>query len=334
MSKWLDHSSIIGKIGGFGDKYLNPISWITGGKSTDLTSTVLPEKVNSGLSTVMKPFDKVDKTVNPVRRIPIVNRVGDIVANKPGDALALAAGAVFGGGAALGGGAGGAAGGGAEGGLVAGGGDTAMGGAAGTLGAADSAGASSALGLTAGDVGGAAAGGGTAMGGAAGTLGAADSSAASSQLGLTAGDVSPAQQVAFNGAQDSQLANVQNNLQPVTTDDTLNSGSGSTQQQYHQQQQRRRQQQTSPVSPISGLSEAQYQALVNQATGQIAQSSKGVKTRGATQAALRRGLAGAHPVDTNGVHIAAIQELNKQIDDLGTQIAAAKARRAAKGAPA
>lgn len=334
MSKWLDHSSILGKIGGYGDKYLNPVSWITGGKSTNLTSTVLPEKVNSGLSTVMKPFDKVDKTINPVRKIPIVNRVGDIVANKPGDALAITAGAVFGGAAALGGGAGGAAGGGAEGGLVAGGEGTAMGGSAGTLGAADSAAASSSLGLTAGDVGGAAAGGGTAMGGAAGTLGAADSSAASSQLGLTAGDVSPAQEVAFNSAQDSQLANVQNNLQPVTTDDTLNSGSGSTQQQQYRQQQQKKKQQPVQISPISGLSEAQYQALVNQATSQIAQSSKGVKTRGATQAALERGLAGTHPVDTNGVHIAAIQELNKQIESLGAQIAAAKAKRAAKGAPA
>jgi hypothetical protein len=308
MSKWLDHSSIIGKIGGYGDKYLNPISWITGGKSTKLTSTVLPEKVNAGLSTVMKPFDKVDKTINPVRKIPIVNRAGDIIANKPGDALAITAGAVFGGGAALAGGAGGAgagAGAGAGevggGGLVAGGGGTAMGGSAGTLGAADSAAASSSLGLTAGDVGaGAAAGGGGDVAG----LAAADSAAVDAEgaaPGLTQG---------YGPAQEAPAAS-----------------------QYRpQQQQRKRQQQAQPVSPISGLSEDQYQALVNQATGQIAQSSKTVKTRGATQGAMQRGLAGTHPVDTNGVHIAAIQELNKQIEELGAQIKAAKAKRAAKGA--
>ena len=315
MSNWLDHSSIVGKIGGIGDKYLNPISWITGGKSTKLTSEVLPEKVNSGLSTVMKPFDKVDKTINPVRRIPIVNRAGDIIANKPGDALAIAAGAVFGGGALLGGGAGGAAGGGAAAGgdgLVAGGGGTAMGGSAGTLGAADSSLASSELGLTAADVG--------------GTSGAT--------AGLSGGAAGGSAQ-AFNPAQDSQLANEQLNLQPVTTDDTLNAGGGtnSPQQQYQQQGQRQQQRRRPvQVSPIPGMSAADYQSIVDRTDSQIAQSSKSVKTRGATQAAVQRGLAGTHPVDTNGVHIAAIQELKKQIDELGTAIAAAKARRAAKGA--
>lgn len=334
MSNWLDHSSIVGKIGGYGDKYLNPISWITGGKSTKLTSTVLPEKVNSGLSAVMKPAEKIDKTINPVRKIKFIDHAQDIIAAKPGDAAAIAAGAFFGGSAALAGGAGGGAGA-TGGGLVAGGGGTAMGSSAGVLGAADSAGASTALGLTAGDVGGTAVGGGTAMGGAAGTLGAADSSAASSQLGLTAGDVSPSQAFAFNSAQDSQLANEQGNLSAVTDDDTLHSGDAAQSQQNRpQQQQRKRQQQAVPFSPISGLSEGEYQALVNQATSQIAQSSKTVKTRGATQAAMQRGLAGAHPVDTNGVHVAAIQELNKQIDDLGAQIAAAKAKRSSKGARA
>lgn len=307
MTKWLDHSSILGKIGGYGDKYLNPISWITGGKSTQLTSTVLPEKVNSGLSTVMKPFDKVDETINPVRKIKIVDRAADITKNKPGDALAIAAGAVFGGGAALAGGGGAGAGGGAGGaggGLVGGGGGTAMGGSAGTLGAADSAAASSSLGLTAGDVGAGAAAGGA---GDVGGLAAADSAAVDAEgaePGLTQG-YGPAQE-----------------------------GAATSNQYRPQQQQRKRQQQAQPFSPINGLSEDQYQALVNQATGQIAQSSKTVKTRGATQAAMQRGLAGTHPVDTNGVHIAAIQELNKQIESLGADIKAAKAKRAAKGASA
>jgi hypothetical protein len=309
MTKWLDHGSILGKIGGYGDKYLNPISWITGGKSTKLTSTVLPEKVNSGLSKVMQPFDYVDQKINPARKIPIVDRVSNIVKAKPGDAAALVAGAYFGGAAALGGGGGGGAAGGAGGaggGLVSGGGGTAMGGSAGTLGAADSAAASSSLGLTAGDVGAGAAAGGA---GDVGGLAAADSAAVDAEgaePGLTQG-YGPAQ-----GA----------------------SASGSQQYQQQGQQQKKQKPQPTPFSPINGLSEDQYQALVNQATGQIAQSSKTVKTRGATQAAMQRGLAGTHPVDTNGVHIAAIQELNKQIESLGADIKAAKAKRAAKGASA
>jgi hypothetical protein len=111
MSNWLSHDSIVGHLGGYVDKALNPISWATKGKWTHLTSDVLPAKVNGGLSTVMKPFDKVDQKVNLVRKIPIVNRISNIVANKPGDALAIAAGAFYGGAAALGGGGAGGAGG-------------------------------------------------------------------------------------------------------------------------------------------------------------------------------------------------------------------------------
>jgi hypothetical protein len=101
-----------------------------------------------------------------------------------------------------------------------------------------------------------------------------------------------------------------------------------------QQQQQKKKRQPIQVTPIPGMSTDEYQALVARQSGQIAQSSKSVKTRGATQVAMDRGLAGAHPVDTNGVHIAAIQELNKQIESLGAQIAAVKAKRAAKGARA
>jgi hypothetical protein len=297
MTKWLDHSSILGKIGGYGDKYLNPISWITGGKSTKLTSTVLPEKVNSGLSTVMKPFEKVDKTINPVRRIPIVNRAGDIIASKPGDALALVAGAIAGSAALGGGSAAGGAGGAGGGGLAAGGEGTAMGGSAGTLGAADSSAASTGLGLTAGDVG-ASAGGGDVAGLAAADSAAVDAEGA--EPGLTQG-YGPAQEAPTVG-----------------------------QQQFRPQQQQRRRQQPM-VQPVTVPGAEGYAGLVSQLDQQIAQSSKSVKTRGATQAAMQRGLDCAHPVDTNGVHIAAIQELKKQIDSLGKQIAAAKARRAAKG---
>lgn len=125
MANWLDHSSIVGHWGSYGDRLLNPLSWATNGKWTDWTSNVLPEKVNSGLSHVMQPFDWVDQTVNPVRKIPIVNRAADIIKAKPGDSLALAAAAFFGGEAALGGagGAGAGAGGGAAEGLGAAGAD-------------------------------------------------------------------------------------------------------------------------------------------------------------------------------------------------------------------
>lgn len=279
--------------------------------------------LNHGLKNVTKPFDWVDKKVDLLRKIPAVDHAIDYTRNHLGDSAAVA-------GAALGAWeaapvVGGLVGGGSAG--------TAMGGAAGTLGAADSAGASAALGLTAGDVGAAGAvGDATAMGGAAGTLGAADSAAASSSLGLTAGDVSPNAPFVFNGAADSQAANEALNLKPVTTDDTLAGIKPAAKPMMMPQRKKQQQPQAVAFSPISGLSADQYQALENQSMSQIAQSSKTVKTRGATQGAMERGIAGAHPVDTNGVHIAVIQELNKQIEPLGTQIAAAKAKRSAKGA--
>lgn len=169
MTKWLDHSSVLGHLGKYGQKISDPLAVIGGDKWTHLTSDVLPEKVNSGLSTVMKPFEKVDKTVNPVRKIKPIDRAQDIVAAKPGDAAAVAAGAFFGGSALLGGGAAGGAGAGGAGageaGAVGAGAEgTAMGGAAGELGAADSSAASGELGLSAADVGGGGAGGGAEAG--------------------------------------------------------------------------------------------------------------------------------------------------------------------------
>jgi hypothetical protein len=106
MSDWMNHFSVLGHIGKYGQKWTDPLAWIGGDKWTHLTSDVLPGKVNEVGSHIMQPFEYVDKTINPVRKIPIVNRVGDIVANKPGDVGALVAGAYFGAGA-LGGGAGG-----------------------------------------------------------------------------------------------------------------------------------------------------------------------------------------------------------------------------------
>lgn len=264
--------------------------------------------LNHGLKNVTKPLDWVDKKVNLVRKIPAFDHAIDYTRNHLGDAAAVA-GAAYGAYAAPG--------------LVAGAGSG--GDAAAIVPAADSVGAAPAAGLVGGDA--------TAMGPAAGTLGGVDSSAASSGLGLTAGDVSPNAPFVFNGAADSQLANEQLGLRAVTTDDTLPSTSAARKPFSMPQRKQQQQPQMVPITPISAPSADQYAAIVNQTTNQIAQSSKGVKTRGATQGAMQRGVAGQHPVDTNGVHIAAIQELNRQIDKLGTQIAAAKARRAApKGA--
>ncbi|WP_415830371.1 hypothetical protein, partial [Bordetella flabilis] len=98
-----NHQSPIGALGSFGQKYTDPLSWIFGDKWTNLVSNKIPELANSGISKVMQPFEKIDKTINPVRRIPIVDKAGDWIANKPVDTLGALAGAVYGGGALLGG---------------------------------------------------------------------------------------------------------------------------------------------------------------------------------------------------------------------------------------
>lgn len=114
------HDSLIGKIGGKIQKYTDPIAMIpgVGDKWVDLTSNKIPGWTNQGLSKVMQPFEKIDKTINPVRKIPIVDKVGDAVASRPGDAIGTAVGAFFAApaiagafGGAAGGGAGAAAGG-------------------------------------------------------------------------------------------------------------------------------------------------------------------------------------------------------------------------------
>lgn len=108
-----DHSSVLGKIGGKIQKWTDPIAMIpgVGDKWVDLTSNKIPELTNKTLSKVMTPFDRIDETINPVRQIPIVDRIGDVVRDKPGDALGLAIGGYFAA-PAIAGAAGGAAGGG------------------------------------------------------------------------------------------------------------------------------------------------------------------------------------------------------------------------------
>lgn len=110
-----NHDSILGNFGKKFQKYTDPIAWIpgVGDKWVNLTSVEIPRMSNTALSKVVTPFDRVDETINPVRRyIPAVDKIGDVVRDKPASALGTAAGAFFGGGALLGGlGAGGAGGG-------------------------------------------------------------------------------------------------------------------------------------------------------------------------------------------------------------------------------
>lgn len=122
-----NHDSILGAVGKPIQKWTDPLSWVTGGKWADWTSTDIPRASNQVLSKVMTPFDRVDETINPVRRwVPGVDKIGDVVRDKPASAIGTAVGSFFGGGAALGalGGAGGGAG---AGGAAAGGGATGSG---------------------------------------------------------------------------------------------------------------------------------------------------------------------------------------------------------------
>lgn len=172
-----NHDSILGNFGKKFQKYTDPIAMIpgVGDKWVNLTSVEIPRMSNTALSKVMTPFDKVDETINPVRRyIPAVDKIGDVVRDKPASALGTAAGAFFGGGALLGGlGAGGA-----------GGGAAAAGGGAGGAGGLGAAGYGGGIGSSVlpgifegGTVGTGAFGGGSMFGGSLGTGSVAGSSA-------------------------------------------------------------------------------------------------------------------------------------------------------------
>lgn len=114
-----NHDSIVGNFGKKIQKYTDPLAMIPGGfgdKWTNLTSVEIPRMSNTALSKVIQPFDKVDETINPARKLGPVDKVSDLVRDKPASAIGTAVGAFFGGGAlaglggAGGGGAGGAAG--------------------------------------------------------------------------------------------------------------------------------------------------------------------------------------------------------------------------------
>lgn len=105
-----DHTSVYSKWGAKGQKLSDPLAWLLGDKYVDFVSKKIPEATNRIGSQIMKPFEKVDKAINPIRKIPIVNEAGDEIAKKPGDAIGTVIGAVAGGGALMGMGAGGGAG--------------------------------------------------------------------------------------------------------------------------------------------------------------------------------------------------------------------------------
>lgn len=290
MSDWLSHASFLGHLGKYGQKISDPLAWVGGDKFTHLTSDVLPEKVNQGLSAVMRPFDKIDQTINPVRKIPIVNRMANITAAKPGDAMAIAAGAVFGGGALLGGGAGGGA-----------------GGAAGGAGGAGSAGAGAAGGA---DVGG---------------LAALDSAAVGAEGAapglLGAGEVGAGGAAAGGGADVAGLAEADSNAvatqgaEPGLTQgygSAPTEGASSSNQQFQQQQEKKRREQIAALTTIANPSFNDRQAAL------MVPSSRSLKTPVQVRMGdiAHAGATGADQVSQNGVQIGSIRALHKQIAQL------------------
>jgi hypothetical protein len=116
-----NQESPIGLLGGKGQKISDPIAMIpgVGDKWVDLTSHQIPKWTNQALAPVAQFNGKIDKAINPLRRIPAVDNVMNTVEAKPADAIGTAIGAYFAapllagaaGGGAAGGGAAGAAGG-------------------------------------------------------------------------------------------------------------------------------------------------------------------------------------------------------------------------------
>lgn len=132
-----NHDSPLGNLGKRYQKYTDPIAMIpgVGDKWVNLTSVEIPRMSNTALSKVITPFDRVDETINPVRRyITPVDKIGDVVRDKPASAIGTAVGSFFGGGALLGGLGAGGAGGGAGSALGGAGGGALGGGEAGVLG--------------------------------------------------------------------------------------------------------------------------------------------------------------------------------------------------------
>lgn len=105
LGKALDPSnskSPIGVLGKVGQKISDPLALVGGKGYLNFINDTIPEATNKALSTVITPFRAVDKTVNPVRRVGVLDKAFDWTEAKPADTIAAAAGAYFGGGALLG----------------------------------------------------------------------------------------------------------------------------------------------------------------------------------------------------------------------------------------
>lgn len=90
-------SSPIGQVGGKIQKWTDPLAMIPGfgDKWVDWTSKDIPKATNQVLQPVVKPFAEIDKTINPARRIPFVDKVSSVAEAKPGDAIGMAIGSYF-----------------------------------------------------------------------------------------------------------------------------------------------------------------------------------------------------------------------------------------------
>jgi hypothetical protein len=102
--------SAVARIGSRGQKFTDPLAWIFGDKYTGALEDIA-DKSNELFSKVTKPAGEIDKKINPVRKIPFVDKVATWTENKPVDTAAIVAGTVAGGAALAGGGAAGGAGG-------------------------------------------------------------------------------------------------------------------------------------------------------------------------------------------------------------------------------
>jgi hypothetical protein len=159
--------SPIGAIAEKGQKWTDPLSWISGGKWADLTSGEIPKLMNQGLGYITRPAQKIDQKIDPLQQTGIGKTLGNFATSKPGDTIGLAIGSVFTGGAldgALGAGAGAGAGAGVG---AAGAADAGLG--AGAIGAGDAAGIGAGIGAA--DAGAAGAGAAGAAGGGFGGFG-------------------------------------------------------------------------------------------------------------------------------------------------------------------
>lgn len=93
-----NHESPVGMLGAKGQKWTDPLAWLPGGLGTkwvNLTSHEIPKMTNEVISPVTEFGGRIDKAVNPVRRIPAVDNVMNTIEAKPADAIGTAVGAYF-----------------------------------------------------------------------------------------------------------------------------------------------------------------------------------------------------------------------------------------------